>query len=97
MTTEKVGGSAHNVYNHFHKVKFSKNASGLYYLELFQHFLHRKIITDTPYELISTVLTHTVENISPELETEKKKRIYLPFSYYLFRSKFPDSPGFWKK
>jgi hypothetical protein len=97
LTTKKAMGS-YNVYNHFHKYKFSKNASGLYYLEQFQHFSHNNIMTDTPYEAIFKVLTHAVENISPdEVKKKNKERIYVTYSYFLYQSKLPDSPGFWKK
>jgi hypothetical protein len=41
---------------------------------------------------------NNAENMSPdESENEKKKRMFFPFSYCLFKSKLPDSPGFWKK
>jgi hypothetical protein len=61
LTTKKGN---HNVYNHFYIETFSKNASGLYYLEQLQHFARYNIMTDTPYEIIFKSLTHTVENIS---------------------------------
>jgi hypothetical protein len=98
LTTKKVKNSNYGIYNHFHIDKFSKDASGLYYLEQNQHFSHIKVMGDAPYEITLSALTHAVENISTdEVETMNKRRMYLPYSYYLYRSKFPDSPRFWEK
>jgi hypothetical protein len=97
-SSELTAKKPYNVYNHFHTYKFDKDKSGLYYLEQFQHLYHVKIMADTPYEAILKVLTHTVENISPDgFKNEKKKRLWIPYSYYLYYNKLPDSPGFWKK
>jgi hypothetical protein len=97
-SSELTAKKSYNVHNHFYKYKFDKDKSGLYYLEQFQHLVHLKIMTDIPYEAILKVLAHTVDGISPDgMENEKKKRMFFPFSYYLHKSRLPDSPGFWKK
>jgi hypothetical protein len=98
LTTKTKGGFSYNISNHFNKYKFSKNASGLYYLEQFQYLVDFKIINDTPCAMTLKGLTYTVENVSPdEFKNEKKKRLWIPYSYYLYYNKLPDSPGFWKK
>jgi hypothetical protein len=96
LTTKQFKEFSYNMSNHFSKFKFSKDISGMYYLEQFQHLVHLKIMNEAPYEMILKALTHTIENILPD-DIENKKRIWSPFSYYLFKSKLPDSPGFWKK
>jgi hypothetical protein len=96
LTTRNFKGFSYNISNQFNKFRFSKNTSDLYNLEQFQHLVHLKIMTDIPYEMTLKAVVHTIENISSN-EIENKKRIYSPFSYYLFKSRFPDSPGFWKK
>jgi hypothetical protein len=55
-------------------------------------------MTDIHYEMTLKAIVHAVENISPdEIENQEKKRMYSTFSHYLFESKLPDSPKFWKK
>jgi hypothetical protein len=96
LTTVKK--SNYSVSNDFDIIKFSKNASGLYYLEQFQYLIDFKIINDTPCAMTLKGLTYTVENISPdEFKQENKKRLWIPYTYYLYYNKLPDSPGFWKK
>jgi hypothetical protein len=98
LTTRNFKRFSYNMSNHFNEYKFSKNASGLYYLEQFQHLAHLKIIADMPHEMILKAVVHRIENTSlDKFENEKKKRLFSTFSYYLFKNKLPDSPGFWKK
>jgi hypothetical protein len=98
LTTRNFKGFSYNISNQFDKYKFTKNTSGLYCLEQFQHLVHLKVMTDIPYEITLKAVVHAVENISPdEIESKNKKRIYSTFSYYLYKSKLPDTPGFWKK
>jgi hypothetical protein len=93
LTTKKSKSVTRQTSNHFSKYEFVKDISGLYHLDKFQHFISYKILSDTPYELTFKISTHAVQNISANV---KKKRIR-PYDFYLYKSKFPDSPGFWKQ
>jgi hypothetical protein len=94
LTTKKNGEVSYNVSNNFHKYKFVKDTSGMYYLEQIQHLISFNVIDDMPFE----ITFKTSISISPyKPETQKRGKISRPYSYLLFRSRLPDSPGFWKK
>jgi hypothetical protein len=98
LTTRNFRKYSYNISNQFNKYKFTKDTSGLYRLEQFQHLVHLKVMTDIHYEMTFKAIVHAVDNISPDaIENQKKKRMYSTFSHYLFKSNLPDTPGFWKK
>jgi hypothetical protein len=96
LTTRKLIRSKYNISNHFYKFNFVKDTFGLYYLGDLQHLSKRKIMSDTSYEVTSKVLLHSVENVSDGDMDTSKKRVG-SYDGNLYKSKLPDSPGFWKK
>ncbi|MDR2083778.1 MAG: carboxypeptidase-like regulatory domain-containing protein [Bacteroidales bacterium] len=96
LTEQEYKGVNYSIVNHFHTIEFVKNTSELYYLDKIQHLMTYKIFTDAPYEITFKVLTHAVKNVSDN-DIKKKKKILRPHEDVLFKSKLPDSPGFWKK
>jgi hypothetical protein len=96
ITTDKFRGINYNVSNHFHKYNFAGDASNRYYLKQLQHLISKKILSEAPYEITSKVILYSVENASEDDFYVKKKKIK-SYDYSLYKSKLPDSPGFWKK
>jgi hypothetical protein len=94
LTVRKTKGVGHYISNQFYKTEYVKDVSGLYHLDKFQHLMVEKILSDTPYDMTFRVSTHAVKNISAN--GVKKKKIK-PYDDILFKSNFPDSPGFWKQ
>jgi hypothetical protein len=95
LTEREFKGVSYTTTNHFQNIEFAKDLSGLYYLDKFQQLVTNKILTDTPYAVTFKILTHSIENVSDDIK--KKNKISYPYESLLFKSKFPDSPGFWKK
>jgi hypothetical protein len=95
LTQENYKGISYYTSNHFEKMEFTKDGSGTYYLSKYQEMVCRNVLTENPYEVVLMSLAYPV-NVSPD-EIKKKKKIILAYDGALFKSKLPDSPGFWKK
>jgi hypothetical protein len=94
LTAKKFRKVKLHTSNHFYVLEFANNTSGIYNLDKIQHFVNTKITLDTViYNITNKILTYSVKDVSDDIE---KKRIK-SHDYDLSISKFPDSPGFWKK
>jgi hypothetical protein len=96
LTEKEYKGVHYSVTNNFHNIEFVKNSAELYYLYKFQHLMTYKILTEIPSEITFKTITHAVTGVSDN-DIKKKKIILYPYESYLYKSKLPDSPGFWEK
>jgi hypothetical protein len=97
LTQAEYKEISYSTSNYFEKMRFMKDdSSGVYYFSEFQQLVSIKVLVDNPYGVVLKALTHSVKNVSPD-DIKKKEKIDLPYEGVLFRSRFPDSPGFWKK
>lgn len=97
LTKQKFRGVNWQTTNYYGKTKFMQDEkTRLYYLAEDINLTNAKVSSEFAYDVSFKETVSVVEDVPVNPTNNIKKKIK-PYSYFLFESKFPNSPGFWEK
>ncbi|GHT52895.1 hypothetical protein AGMMS49982_14380 [Bacteroidia bacterium] len=96
LTTKKFRGVTWQITNGYGSFQFMQDEkTGLYYIADMLYLVSAKVLSESAYD-ISFKETISVAENAPAYPISTKKNIKLT-NVVLFKTDFPNSPGFWKK